>query len=214
MASEPDTYKIDYCGQEYSYVQDAPKQSAATDKKQDSDSQEKEIVSPYLESRGWMIARKTFRAGEQVVLYYFMLATDTDYRFLLDGEQIFTEYETSKGYIIRFTMPEHDVKLQCQIRNSMSNPPGEWHETRDANRNAAYFRISSVFYCYEGATYCANSFLMRSVSIGTILCRSPTIPRSATEKIGAYLSLLIATMKSDSSIPARCWMAPLIPQAI
>ncbi len=127
MASEPDTYKIDYCGQEYSYVQDAPRQKAATDTKQASDSQEKEIVSPYLESRGWMLARKTFRAGEQVVLYYFMLATDTDYRFLLDGEQIFPEYETSKGYIIRFTMPEHDVKLQCQTRNSMSNPPGEWH---------------------------------------------------------------------------------------
>ena len=56
--------------------------------------------------------------------------------------------------------------------------------------------------------------LRRSVSIGIILFTSPTIPTSATLNIGANLSLLIATIKSLSSIPARCWIAPLIPHAI
>lgn len=40
--------------------------------------------------------------------------------------------------------------------------------------------------------YFSISFFKRSVSMGTILWRSPTIPRSAALKIGAYLSLLIA----------------------
>lgn len=62
--------------------------------------------------------------------------------------------------------------------------------------------------------YFSTSFFSLSVSIGTILWRSPTMPRSAAVKIGAYLSLLMAMMKSDSSIPARCWIAPEIPHAM
>ena len=42
---------------------------------------------------------------------------------------------------------------------------------------------------------------------------SPTTPRSATEKIGASSALLTAMIKSDSSIPAKCWIAPEIPKA-
>jgi hypothetical protein len=33
-------------------------------------------------------------------------------------------------------------------------------------------------------------------------------------KIGASASLLIATMCLDDDIPARCWIAPLMPQAM
>ena len=56
-------------------------------------------------------------------------------------------------------------------------------------------------------------FLISSVRIGKILCKSPTIPKSATENIGANLSLLIAMMNSDYTIPASCWIAPEIPHA-
>ncbi len=55
--------------------------------------------------------------------------------------------------------------------------------------------------------------LIASVSLGRILLRSPTIPRSENSKIGAFASLLIATMFSEDCIPTLCWIAPEIPAA-
>ena len=52
-----------------------------------------------------------------------------------------------------------------------------------------------------------------AVNSGTILNRSPTRPMSATWKIGASSSLLIAMMTFESFIPARCWIAPEMPTA-
>ncbi len=64
-------------------------------------------------------AKDKYKAGEKVEVYYYMIATDTDYSFYLDDERINPDYEESKGYIIRFTMPEHNVKLRCESKNSM-----------------------------------------------------------------------------------------------
>ena len=55
--------------------------------------------------------------------------------------------------------------------------------------------------------------LIASVSLGTILCRSPTTPRSENSKIGAFWSLLIARMFSEFCIPTLCWIAPEMPAA-
>ena len=55
--------------------------------------------------------------------------------------------------------------------------------------------------------------LIASVSLGTILCRSPTTPRSQNSKIGAFWSLLIARMFSELCIPTLCWIAPEMPSA-
>src|SRR4051812_30753288 len=52
-----------------------------------------------------------------------------------------------------------------------------------------------------------------SVSFGTISCRSPTTPRSENSKIGAFASLLIATITFDPCIPTLCWIAPEMPSA-
>ncbi len=51
------------------------------------------------------------------------------------------------------------------------------------------------------------------MSFGSTLCTSPTIPRSATEKMGASWSLLMATMFFEFFIPTKCWVAPEMPQA-
>ena len=51
------------------------------------------------------------------------------------------------------------------------------------------------------------------VSSGTSVNRSPTRPTSATWKIGASSSLLMATMILESFMPARCWIAPEMPTA-
>src|SRR6266540_1293849 len=53
-----------------------------------------------------------------------------------------------------------------------------------------------------------------SVSFGTISFRSPTTPRSANSKIGAFPSLLIATTTPELCIPTLCWIAPETPTAM
>ncbi len=64
-------------------------------------------------------ARDHYRAGTKVKLYYEVIATDTDYKFLLDGEYIPFTYDEKKGFVIEFTMPAHDVTLSCSAVNTM-----------------------------------------------------------------------------------------------
>ena len=52
-----------------------------------------------------------------------------------------------------------------------------------------------------------------SVSFGTISWRSPTTPRSLNSKIGAFASLLMATIVFELCMPTLCWIAPLMPSA-
>ncbi len=72
------------------------------------------------------------RAGEEVVIYYPMIATDTDYTFhypmiatdtdytfLVDGCYFRPDYQREKGFILRFVMPDHDITIECKERNSM-----------------------------------------------------------------------------------------------
>ena len=64
-------------------------------------------------------AKDSYRAGSTVTLYFELIATDTDYHFFLDGEPLPFGYDEKKGFVIRFTMPEHDVKLEVSSENSM-----------------------------------------------------------------------------------------------
>ena len=68
-------------------------------------------------------AKESYRAGETVKLYFPFIATDTDYSFLLDGEGINYLYEDKYGFVITFQMPDHDVTLEMQSRNSMMYNP-------------------------------------------------------------------------------------------
>jgi hypothetical protein len=56
--------------------------------------------------------------------------------------------------------------------------------------------------------------LTSSVSFGRTAFRSPTTPRSAKSKIGAFSSLLIATIVPLPFMPTLCWIAPEMPQAM
>ena len=53
-----------------------------------------------------------------------------------------------------------------------------------------------------------------SASFGAIWLRSPTMPKSAKSKIGAFGSLLIATIVPEFCIPTLCWIAPEMPSAM
>ncbi len=70
-------------------------------------------------------AKDAYRAGELVTLDFPYIATDTDYRFYLDGEPLNTDYEHKRGFILRFTMPAHDVVLTVESRNSMLSPDAQ-----------------------------------------------------------------------------------------
>ena len=64
-------------------------------------------------------AKDRYRAGEEVVFYFSFIATDTSYRFLLDGEELNTGWDDGKGIKISFIMPDHDVVFRCESRNLM-----------------------------------------------------------------------------------------------
>ena len=64
-------------------------------------------------------AKDHYSAGEKATLCYFMVATDTDYYFWLDGAELTRDYDAEKGFILTFTMPAHDVVLHCSSKNSM-----------------------------------------------------------------------------------------------
>lgn len=64
-------------------------------------------------------AKDSYSAGERVKFYFNLVATDTDYEFLLDGERFNPDWDDNRGYVISFTMPDHDVTFKCRWENSM-----------------------------------------------------------------------------------------------
>lgn len=66
-------------------------------------------------------AKDAYAPGKEVILRYTLIASDTSYAFYLDGEELDVEYDSNKGYFIRFTMPDHDVKLECVTKNTMAD---------------------------------------------------------------------------------------------
>lgn len=65
-------------------------------------------------------AKETYKEGEKVTLKYGHIAADTAYRFYLDNEEIDYEYK-DEAFILQFTMPGHDIKLECRMSNPMAN---------------------------------------------------------------------------------------------
>lgn len=65
----------------------------------------------------FQLDKERYSEGETVTARFDLIATDTDYTFYLDGEYIHPDYDG--GYIITFTMPDHDVELTFSAKNSM-----------------------------------------------------------------------------------------------
>ena len=61
-------------------------------------------------------AERSYEAGVEVTLYYDQIADGMDYVFFLDDEQLDAELSEDKGYIVSFTMPDHDVVLKVGER--------------------------------------------------------------------------------------------------
>lgn len=67
--------------------------------------------------------RRSYPAGAQVCIWFSLIATDTDYRFTVNGEPAPLRYDEKKGYVIEFTMPDHDVTVEVDSHNSMVYVP-------------------------------------------------------------------------------------------
>ena len=66
-------------------------------------------------------AKDSYAPGTSVTLRYTLFAEDTSYAFYLDGEKLSVNFDSAKGYFIRFTMPDHNVRLECVTENTMTD---------------------------------------------------------------------------------------------
>lgn len=79
----------------------------------------------HFEGYGFQSSKTEYAAGEQVTVYYDLIATDTDYRFWLDDESVKLkqDYDDRNGYVFTFIMPDHELTLHVSSRNSMEYIP-------------------------------------------------------------------------------------------
>lgn len=75
---------------------------------------------------GFKSEKTSYAEGEDVTVTYDMIATDTDYSFYTDSDDVKLkqEFDNNHGYVFSFKMPAHDVKLSVKSRNSMEMDPG------------------------------------------------------------------------------------------
>ena len=79
----------------------------------------------HFEGYGFQSSKTEYAAGEQVTVYYDLIATDTDYRFWLDDESVKLkqDYDDKHGYVFTFLMPDHEITLHVSSHNSMEYIP-------------------------------------------------------------------------------------------
>ena len=101
-------------------------------------------------------SRKTeYAAGEKVTVYYGFIATDTDYRFFIDDDVKMTQsYDNDHGYVFTFTMPDHDVTLHEESRNSMMYiPPLDHMDAGIRGLSISLGDITDFYYTYDWSGY-------------------------------------------------------------
>ena len=79
----------------------------------------------HFDGYGFQSSKTEYAAGEQVTVYYDLIATDTDYRFWLDDESVKLkqDYDDRHGYVFSFIMPDHELTLHVSSHNSMEYIP-------------------------------------------------------------------------------------------
>ncbi|MBO4538599.1 MAG: hypothetical protein IKX74_04860 [Erysipelotrichaceae bacterium] len=61
----------------------------------------------------WSKIKSSYQEGENVVLYYQVVATDSDLSIVVDGQPAKYEFISGYGFRIEFAMPDHDVEIKC-----------------------------------------------------------------------------------------------------
>jgi len=78
-----------------------------------------------FDGSGFSSGKTTYAEGETVTVTFDLIATDTDYSFYADSEDVILNpvYSEARGYVFTFPMPAHDVKISVCSRNSMEYDP-------------------------------------------------------------------------------------------
>ena len=86
---------------------------------------------------GFESKKTSYAEGDKVKVYYNIIATDTDYSFYTDSEdvELKRDYDDKKGYVISFIMPAHDVSLHVDSVNSMEYHPQTFNDVSDEAMN-------------------------------------------------------------------------------
>ena len=90
----------------------------------DEDEAEEYVIDFCGQEDSFEGAKDSYAEGEKVSLTFGYIATDTDYSFYVDEEPFNADYDSKKDvYKIKFKMPDHDVKVRYESRNTMENDP-------------------------------------------------------------------------------------------
>lgn len=77
-----------------------------------------------LDGYGLRSEKKAYAAGEEVRITYDLVASDTNYRFYIDGdEKMNVGFDGRHGYLLTFLMPARDVTVRVEWENSMEHLP-------------------------------------------------------------------------------------------
>ncbi len=99
----------------------------------ESDDSNDEIMYQLILDYGFESKETSYAEGDRVKVYYDIIATDTDYSFYTDSEdvELKRDYDEKKGYVISFIMPAHDVALHVNSVNSMEYSPYSFDDVPD-----------------------------------------------------------------------------------
>ncbi|MBP5553951.1 MAG: hypothetical protein J6X94_03665 [Lachnospiraceae bacterium] len=111
-----------------------------------SDEHDDEILYQLIVDEGFETDEVSYSVGDKVNVYYNIIASDTDYSFYADSEDVELDvtYDEEKGYVITFKMPAHDVSLYVNTVNSIEyNEPNGFDEVPEDAWNALLKYVGS-----------------------------------------------------------------------
>ena len=111
-----------------------------------SDEHDEEILYQLIVDEGFETDEVSYSVGDKVNVYYNIIASDTDYSFYTDSEDVELDvtYDEEKGYVITFKMPAHDVSLYVNTVNSIEyNEPNGFDEVPEDAWNALLKYVGS-----------------------------------------------------------------------
>ena len=97
---------------------------------------------------GFESKKTSYAAGEEVTVTYRYFATDTDYSFYWDADDVRQSFDD--GYVFTFIMPERDVTFWEESHNSMEYRPEKEYTEKDLLEMIDEDRM--VFDYYEATT--------------------------------------------------------------
>ncbi len=101
--------------------------TACAGKAEDDDDEEEEeeyVIDFCGQEDSFEGAKDSYAEGDKVSLTFPYIATDTDYTFYVDDDYFQPDYDSKKDvFKIKFKMPDHDVKVRYESRNTMEYDP-------------------------------------------------------------------------------------------